>query len=262
MATTDNEHKEIKLTLAEATRLQSEDEVIVIDPEENAKRSVDMAHETISKFFNRDLTEAEEKYVRQWISWGMDKDIITMAYERTVLNTGSLNFAYMHAILKHWHNSWCHTKEAVLASEQNPTQNITKWSEIRKAMFTPEQVRLADQLIELHKLQDFLQELQNQLQSDLLPAAAHILLNYPHITPKDTDNRKLKALAATYELQSYLAEEFTRVEAAGCQEAPQAPKKEKIPLPAKAYNYGEIFARFSEEEELRTNSGTGEEESP
>ena len=50
----------------------------------------------------RNLTVAEEKYARQWLEMGFADDVITMAYERTCLNTGGLNWAYMHKILLRW----------------------------------------------------------------------------------------------------------------------------------------------------------------
>ncbi len=50
----------------------------------------------------RSLTAAEEKYARQWLGLGFDDEMIRMAYERTCLNTGGLNWAYMNKILLRW----------------------------------------------------------------------------------------------------------------------------------------------------------------
>lgn len=50
----------------------------------------------------RNLTAAEEKYARQWLEMGFSDEVITMAYERTCLNTGGLSWAYMHKILQRW----------------------------------------------------------------------------------------------------------------------------------------------------------------
>ena len=38
---------------------------------------------------------------------------IEQAYERTCLNTGGMNWAYMNKILQRWHESGLHTAEAV-----------------------------------------------------------------------------------------------------------------------------------------------------
>ena len=53
----------------------------------------------------RNLTPGEEKYARQWLEMGFENDAIAMAYERTCLNTGGLNWAYMNKILTRWHDS-------------------------------------------------------------------------------------------------------------------------------------------------------------
>ena len=46
----------------------------------------------------RSLTAAEERYAQSWLDMGMDDELISMAYERTCLNTGGLNWAYMNSI--------------------------------------------------------------------------------------------------------------------------------------------------------------------
>ncbi len=50
----------------------------------------------------RNLTAGEERYARQWLDWGFEEEAISMAYERTCLNTGGLSWAYMHKILTRW----------------------------------------------------------------------------------------------------------------------------------------------------------------
>lgn len=61
----------------------------------------------------RNLTPGEEKYARQWLEWGFDEDVIAMAYERTCLNTGGLNWAYMNKILTRWNTEGLMTAEQV-----------------------------------------------------------------------------------------------------------------------------------------------------
>lgn len=57
----------------------------------------------------RSLTAAEERYAKGWLEMGFDDEAITMAYERTCLNTGGLSWAYMNKILTRWHQSGLHT---------------------------------------------------------------------------------------------------------------------------------------------------------
>ena len=61
----------------------------------------------------RSLTAAEERYAQSWLDMGFDEDSISMAYERTCLNTGGLNWAYMNKILQRWHQAGLHTAEAI-----------------------------------------------------------------------------------------------------------------------------------------------------
>lgn len=68
----------------------------------------------------RSLTAAEEKYARQWLDMGFDEDVIGMAYERTCLNTGGLNWAYMHKILLRWKESGFKTAEDVKNGDRKP----------------------------------------------------------------------------------------------------------------------------------------------
>ena len=69
----------------------------------------------------RALTAAEERYASSWIEMGFDEEAIGEAYERTCLNTGGLNWAYMNKILQRWHASGLHTGEAVKKGDRKPT---------------------------------------------------------------------------------------------------------------------------------------------
>ena len=66
----------------------------------------------------RSLTAAEERYAQSWLDMGMDEEMISMAYERTCLNTGGLNWAYMNKILQRWHEQGFHTAEDVRSGDQ------------------------------------------------------------------------------------------------------------------------------------------------
>ena len=57
--------------------------------------------------------EGERKYIAAWVDLGFDDETICLAYERTVLKKGSLNWAYMNSILKSWHQKGLHTVEQV-----------------------------------------------------------------------------------------------------------------------------------------------------
>ena len=68
----------------------------------------------------RNLTPGEEKYARHWLEAGFDMDAIAIAYERTCLNTGGLNWAYMNKILTRWQEAGLFTAEQVKNGDKKP----------------------------------------------------------------------------------------------------------------------------------------------
>ena len=68
----------------------------------------------------RNLTQAEERFAHAWLEMGFDDDAITMAYEKTCLNTGSMNWPYMNKILSRWHEAGFKTAEQVRAGDRKP----------------------------------------------------------------------------------------------------------------------------------------------
>ncbi len=65
----------------------------------------------------RHLTAAEERYATAWLDMGFDEKVIAEAYERTCLNTGGLNWAYMNKILQRWHGAGLHKLEEIRAGD-------------------------------------------------------------------------------------------------------------------------------------------------
>ena len=66
----------------------------------------------------RSLTPGEEKYARQWIDMGFDTDAIAIAYDRTCLNTGNMNWAYMNRILTRWQEAGLMTAQQIEAGDK------------------------------------------------------------------------------------------------------------------------------------------------
>ena len=69
----------------------------------------------------RNLTAAEERYALSWLDMGMEGELLTMAYERTCLNTGGLNWAYMNKIIQRWHQQGLRTAEQVRSGDRKDT---------------------------------------------------------------------------------------------------------------------------------------------
>lgn len=66
----------------------------------------------------RNLTAAEERYAQNWLDMDLSEELISMAYERTCLNTGGLNWAYMNKILQRWHEQGLRTAEDVRSGDR------------------------------------------------------------------------------------------------------------------------------------------------
>ena len=79
----------------------------------------------VLQIHGRNLTAAEERYAQNWLEMGFENEAISIAYERTCLNTGGLNWAYMNKILQRWHEAGLHTAQAVRAGDKKPTNHTT-----------------------------------------------------------------------------------------------------------------------------------------
>ena len=66
----------------------------------------------------RNLTPGEEKYANRWLEAGFEPDVIGLAYEKTCLNTGGLNWAYMNKILSRWQEAGLLTLEQVKSGDK------------------------------------------------------------------------------------------------------------------------------------------------
>ncbi len=69
----------------------------------------------------RSLTPGEERYANAWLDMGFHKDALAIAYERTCLNTGGMNWAYMNKILLRWHEAGLHTAKAIEGGDKKPS---------------------------------------------------------------------------------------------------------------------------------------------
>lgn len=68
----------------------------------------------------RSLTAAEERYASAWLEMDLDEEAIKMAYERTCLNTGGLNWAYMNKILLRWKDAGLKTGAQIRSGDRKP----------------------------------------------------------------------------------------------------------------------------------------------
>ena len=68
----------------------------------------------------RNLTPGEQRYAESWLDMGFADAVLAEAYDRTCVNTGSLNWAYMNKILTRWHEAGLHTVDAIKNTDRKP----------------------------------------------------------------------------------------------------------------------------------------------
>lgn len=69
---------------------------------------------------SRALVNSEEQYLTKWMNeFGMSREMILLAHEYCVMQTGKLSFQYMDKILLGWHNSGIYTTAAAEEEHKN-----------------------------------------------------------------------------------------------------------------------------------------------
>lgn len=92
------------------------------------RQSVLRKHEqevqTAFGIYDRRLTAKEQKYIHQWYAeYQFSIDIIRLAYEKAVDNTGKVSFPYIHKILSAWHEKGFKTPEEALGEPAPGTKS-------------------------------------------------------------------------------------------------------------------------------------------
>ena len=77
------------------------------------KRSLLGQIKEVMDIHEREFSATEEKTVRSWIDMGFDADVIAIAYDRTVTNTGKRSLPYMNKILQDWHSKGLHSRQEI-----------------------------------------------------------------------------------------------------------------------------------------------------
>ena len=73
----------------------------------------------------RSPSPSEIRYVSEWAEMGLSPEAIALAYDKTVLRTGSLNWKYMHSIIKRWKDKELLTVEDIEAGDARPDQAVS-----------------------------------------------------------------------------------------------------------------------------------------
>ena len=90
--------------------------VMELETADSAERKI----RNILGIYDRALTATEKKYISAWTNdENISIDLIPLAYDKTVLNTGKLSFAYMNKILLTWAEEGFKTPDDVNAWDGN-----------------------------------------------------------------------------------------------------------------------------------------------
>ncbi|MDR1158606.1 MAG: DnaD domain protein [Oscillospiraceae bacterium] len=102
-----------------------------IDAEEKAERYIETQEtkrQVSSRVYrllgieNRAPSPSESRYVSEWAEMGFAPDAVALAYDKTVLKTGALNWKYMHSILRSWHEKNLHAPSEIEAGDAAPSK--------------------------------------------------------------------------------------------------------------------------------------------
>lgn len=72
---------------------------------------------TILGIRDREPVEREREYLSAWIEMGVDDEVLSLAYERTVFQTGKFRWGYMNGILTSWQKQGLKTAEDIHKAE-------------------------------------------------------------------------------------------------------------------------------------------------
>lgn len=106
------------------------------------------------KIRDRDLASSEKRYVDEWIGMGFKSDAIEIAYDRTVLKTGKLSWAYIDSIIKNWHEKKLYTPEDILKKDTRAAKNQKP-----KTSENPQKFNELD-MSEVERMESYLKKLQ------------------------------------------------------------------------------------------------------
>ncbi|MBQ3703443.1 MAG: DnaD domain protein [Oscillospiraceae bacterium] len=65
----------------------------------------------------------EAKFLSEWIDMGFDDEMIALAYDKTLTNTGKHKLSYTNAILKNWHQEGIHTPQDARNRDSRRTED-------------------------------------------------------------------------------------------------------------------------------------------
>ncbi len=96
------------------------EEAVAYIQNQNVRRSQFGRLMDLLQIRGRNLSPSEEKYAAKWLELGFADEVLALAYDRTCLNTGGFNWAYMNKILTRWQQAGLFTLEQIQAGDKKP----------------------------------------------------------------------------------------------------------------------------------------------
>lgn len=93
---------------------KAEDYIKQLEDQEDTEHQI----RSILGIYDRALTQTEKKYIKAWAELNINPELISLAYDRTVNNTGKLTYSYMNKILVSWHDEGITDSDGVKRSEE------------------------------------------------------------------------------------------------------------------------------------------------
>lgn len=94
-----------------------------------SRRALSSRIKSVLQIRDREFSTSEKRYVEGWIDMGFSPEALAIAYDRTVLKTGKLSWAYMDSIIKSWHSNGMHTPAEI---EERDPKKSTKTAPARQ----------------------------------------------------------------------------------------------------------------------------------
>jgi hypothetical protein len=114
-------------------------EIRTLDMAEAHLRALQRAEEETGKvkaalgIRDRELSATERKYIESWINMGFDAEALALAYDRTVVKTGRLQWKYMDSIVRSWHGKGLHTPREIAEGDAFGGRSIPAGGQTRLA---------------------------------------------------------------------------------------------------------------------------------
>ena len=101
---------------------------------EKEKQNAMVQVKQVLQIYGRDLSTTERKYISDWLEKGFGVEALAIAYDRTIVKTGRLQWKYMNSIIENWHEKNLHTPEEIEQGDVLPNRST---EERRTNMATP-----------------------------------------------------------------------------------------------------------------------------